>query len=67
MLKTQSIRELRALQAKALEAYHTEHRRLEVEIQAIRTVRGTKLKEKVFESYHEPGRSRERFPGGIEY
>ena len=67
MLKTQSIRELRALQAKALEAYHAEHRRLEAEIQAIRTVRGTKLKEKVFESYHEPGRSRERFPGGQSY
>jgi hypothetical protein len=67
MMKTQSIRELRALQAKALEAYHAEHRRLEAEIQAIRTVRGTKLKEKVFESYHEPGRSRERFPGGQLY
>jgi hypothetical protein len=67
MMKTQSIRELRALQAKALEAYHTEHRRLEAEIQAIRTARGTKLKEKVFESYHEPGRSRERFPGGQSY
>ncbi len=67
MMKTQSIRELRALQAKALEAYHAEHRRLEAEIQAIRTVRGTKLKEKVFESYHEPGRSRERFPGGQSY
>lgn len=67
MIKTQSIRELRALQAKALEAYHAEHRRLEAEIQAIRTARGTKLKEKVFESYHEPGRSRERFPGGQSY
>ena len=67
MMKTQSCRELWALQAKPLEAYHTEHRRLEAEIQAIRTARGTKLKEKVFESYHEPGRSRERFPGGQSY
>jgi hypothetical protein len=63
MMKTQSIRELRALQAKALEAYHTEHRRLEAEIQAIRTVRGTKIKEKVFEEYYEAGRSQERVPG----
>lgn len=41
------IRELKNLQAKALEAYHAEHERLENEIEAIRTKRGTKLKEYV--------------------
>ena len=39
------IRELQKLQAEALEAYHAEHERLENEIEAIRTKRGTKLKE----------------------
>ncbi len=38
------IRELKRRQAEALEAYHAEHNRLENEIEAIRTKRGTKLK-----------------------
>ena len=42
------IRELQKLQAEALEAYHAEHARLENEIEAIRTKRGTKLKEPVW-------------------
>jgi cell division protein FtsB len=63
MMKTQSIRELKALQAKALEAYHAEYQRLEAEIQAIRQARGTKLKEKAFEEYYEAGRSRMPVPG----
>ena len=41
------IRELQKLQAEALEAYHAEHERLENEIEAIRTKRGTKLKKYV--------------------
>jgi hypothetical protein len=64
MTKTQSIRELKALQAEALVKYHAEYARLEAEIQALRKTRGTVLKEKSWEDYHEAGRSRERFPGG---
>ena len=60
---TQSIRELKALQAKALEAYHAEYSRLESQIQAIRQSRGTVLKAPVFEEYYEQGRSRMPVPG----
>jgi hypothetical protein len=67
MMKTQSIRELKALQAEALLRYHEEYRRLEEQIQALRKARGTVLKEKSWEGYHEAGRSRERFPGGNQY
>lgn len=66
-MKTQSIRELKALQAEALAKYHAEYARLEVEIQSIRKARGTVLKEKSWEGYHEAGRSREPYPGGSEY
>ena len=59
-----SIRELKALQAEALLKYHEEYRRLEEQIQAVRKARGTVLKEKSWEGYHEAGRSKERFPGG---
>ena len=62
-MKTQSIRQLKALQAKALEAYHAEYQRLEDEIQSIRKARGTVLKVKPFEEYYEPGRSRMPVPG----
>ena len=63
----QSIRELKALQTEALQRYHEEYRQLEEQIQAIRKARGTVLKEKSWEGYHEAGRSRERFPGGTQY
>jgi hypothetical protein len=62
-----SIRELKALQAEALLRYHEEYRRLEEQIQAIRNSRGTVLKEKSWEGYHEAGRDRERHPGGSQY
>lgn len=63
MMKTQSIRELKALQAEALAKYHAEYARLEAEIQSIRQARGTVLKEKTFEGYLEPGRSTMPVPG----
>lgn len=66
-MKAQSIRELKVLQAEALAKYHAEYARLEAEIQEIRKARGTVLKEKSWEGYHEEGRSRERFPGGSQY
>lgn len=62
MMKTQSIRELKALQAEALAKYHAEYARLEAEIQSIRQARGTVLKAKPFEEYYEPGRSRMPVP-----
>jgi len=62
-MKTQSIRELKALQVQALERYHAEYAALEEQIQAIRQARGTVLKAKPFEEYYEPGRSRMPVPG----
>lgn len=62
-MKSQSIRELKALQSEALERYHAEHAALEAQIQAIRKARGTVLKAKPFEEYYEPGRSRMPVPG----
>jgi predicted metal-dependent phosphoesterase TrpH len=61
-IMTQSIRELKALQAEALEKYHAEYARLEAEIKAIRQARGTVLKAKPFGEYYEAGRSREPSP-----
>jgi hypothetical protein len=61
---TKSIRELKALQAEALLRYHKEYNQLEEQIQAVRKARGTVLKQKSWEDYHEAGRSGERFPGG---
>ena len=63
MIQKQSIRELKALQAKALELYHAEYQRLEAQIQSIRGLRGTKLKIHSMEDYVEAGRSSERVPG----
>ena len=64
---TKSIRELKALQAEALLRYQKEYNQLEEQIQAVRKARGTVLKEKSWEGYHEAGRSKERFPGGNQY
>lgn len=62
-MESQSIRELKVLQSKALERYHAEYADLEAQIQAIRKDRGTVLKTKPFEEYYEPGRSRMPIPG----
>jgi len=53
---TKSIRDLRQQQAAALRVYHEEYARLEAEIEAIRTARGTKLKGLDYEGYYEIGR-----------
>ena len=57
-----SIRELKALQAAALERYHEEYASLESQIQSIRKERGTVLKKKSWEGYIEQGRDRAPVP-----
>jgi hypothetical protein len=54
------IRELKAMQVAAREAYHAEYARLEEEIKKIRLQRGTKIKQPSYEGYHEVGRDRPR-------
>jgi cell division protein FtsB len=55
------IRELKAKQAAALQAYHAEHARLEEEIRKIRQQRGTKIKQPSYDGYREEGRDRTRW------